>query len=891
MALACGGEAAPEPSAETTAPPIATPLVQVAGCSEVDPDGTCRLASKPATLRLWVDVHGGSALEVSAGDTVLEAKTRIVDGGLALEVEVPAEAERVRLRGVDPPWVQAYELGIRRWDPPAALAGVDVADPPAAIEALRAELPKLRGEARVWAMDALRMALYRAGDPGASVRVIQEMLDLPDAFVARVSRARAAAAAIHVVAYVREDAAAAQPFMERLDAFAGDLPEPRMWAAFSQALIAKRLGDMSLARDAFAQAERAADRLGSTHWQLRAMEGLAVTLGELADEEAALSCLDRMLELLSTRELECPIRAEALNNVGWVQLLLSQAGMRQRDPSETFEAALESVGEGGECPEPISAGHLLVNLALTELTQGEPGMALAYVDALNDVEPRLAPWVAEVRALAGLRLERWELVPDPSLVPTPEGSLGLRWTALMRRGATWERMGSLEGAIAAYADAEALVDEAVDAIGVDVGRELFIAGKQASARALVETLLRAGRPDEALCRFRLARGRALRRLDRAARLSAASADARARWTAEMLEVARMRSDLERERARDLEFSAVVQQHRRAHRAALEQQARDALDASYAALGSVASATDCTKIPPPTPGEVLIAAFPREETWSMFISDTSGTRARDVLDPGPEPSPSWVTTALVPDAKRIESATRIRILATGESGEVRWHALPWNDGALIDVAPVVYGLDLASRDTPVTDAQTALVVADASEDLPMAREESTAVARALTTAGWSVEVLHGPAARRSELTQALGRTSLFHYAGHGEHAGTAGWDAAVLLSGGESFGAADVLTLPRGPRSVVLSGCETGRVSDGTLEGGMNLGHAFVLAGAKWVIVTDARVSDELSRAVGEALYDGAADPGWDGPRALRTIQRSLRARGAGDWASFRVLVP
>jgi CHAT domain-containing protein len=101
----------------------------------------------------------------------------------------------------------------------------------------------------------------------------------------------------------------------------------------------------------------------------------------------------------------------------------------------------------------------------------------------------------------------------------------------------------------------------------------------------------------------------------------------------------------------------------------------------------------------------------------------------------------------------------------------------------------------------------------------------------------------------------------------------------------------VVTLPRGPRSVVLSGCETGRVSDGTLEGGMNLGHAFVLAGAKWVIVTDARVSDELSRAVGEALYDGAADPGWDGPRALRTIQRSLRARGAGDWASFRVLVP
>jgi CHAT domain-containing protein len=183
------------------------------------------------------------------------------------------------------------------------------------------------------------------------------------------------------------------------------------------------------------------------------------------------------------------------------------------------------------------------------------------------------------------------------------------------------------------------------------------------------------------------------------------------------------------------------------------------------------------------------------------------------------------------------------------------------------------------------------VADPTLDLPQARHEAEAVAAALAEGAWTVERLEGRAVTRASIEAALARAHLLHYAGHGEHGGETGWGARLQMGEGEGLGVTDVLALPRVPAAVVLSGCETGRTTRDTLEGGMNVGRAFVLAGSEWVVAVDRRVSDELSSAVGRALYDALPEVGWDGPAALRRVQAQLRAAHPDwDWAAFRAVV-
>ena len=105
--------------------------------------------------------------------------------------------------------------------------------------------------------------------------------------------------------------------------------------------------------------------------------------------------------------------------------------------------------------------------------------------------------------------------------------------------------------------------------------------------------------------------------------------------------------------------------------------------------------------------------------------------------------------------------------------------------------------------------------------------------------------------------------------------------------------ADILALPDVPAAVLLTGCDTATVRRDTLEGGMNLGRAFVLAGSDWVLAAEGKVDDALALEVGETLAQVEG-----GSRAaaasLRTLQLRLRASDSVDsraWPAFRVIVP
>ena len=135
--------------------------------------------------------------------------------------------------------------------------------------------------------------------------------------------------------------------------------------------------------------------------------------------------------------------------------------------------------------------------------------------------------------------------------------------------------------------------------------------------------------------------------------------------------------------------------------------------------------------------------------------------------------------------------------------------------------------------------------------------------------------------------------LFHYAGHGEHRGSDGWDDALLLHDHASIESADVLALSHAPRTVVLAGCDTGAVDAGLFDGGMSLGRAFLLAGSDAVVVGDREVDDAVTEAFAVALYEDSAARMLDAPEiAVRDALRKTAASGLpiDAWSGFRLLV-
>jgi hypothetical protein len=453
--------------------------------------------------------------------------------------------------------------------------------------------------------------------------------------------------------------------------------------------------------------------------------------------------------------------------------------------------------------------------------------------------------------------------------------------AIVRHARTLDARGLDDAAIDGYLEAEAVLEQTFASVGVDVGRELFLAGRRASAEGLVELLLRQGETEAGFCRARLARGRALRTIDRTARIAGLSLEQRARRDELLFGFLALQDTLAAERREDWRFSAPQRENRERRRAERAAEGKQMLDEALRLIGGEGAST-CEQLPELPDGEVMLLQFPRPDGgWWLFVADARGVDAS-----------AWAEGEALPFAERIAAARRIRVLPTGAGWALPFHALPFRSGVLLDVAPVVYSLDLPAREPRSHAVGKAVVVANPSEDLPEAEREAAEVVRRLRAADWTVDDHAQTEANRAQLLDALADATLLHYAGHGTHAGVDGWDAALLLHDGDRLAVSDILALPRVPDAVVLSGCDTATVDLGTVAGGMNLGHAFVLAGANWVVAADAEVEDKLARAIGEALYaDGVPKDGFDGPEALRRAQLSARSEHPGRWQAFRVVVP
>lgn len=884
-AVACEGEPKPPPrSVAAEQPAVEAPEIMVAGCRERR-DGGCRLPREEAALRVWVDATPEAQLLVTADGAPIDVDPEPVDGGVRLTLRVPAGATRLEVAGQDPPWRAAWSLGLDRHgastELAAARARVGKGEVEAAAADLEAALPRLSGVDRLEATEFLAQAHYHLTQE-PSRELLRSVVGQAETLGCPRSMARATSALVfsHVTA---GELAAVEPLLDRLEAAVDRVPEASVWASRDRGWWAYALGDLAGASHSLRRSVKLAERLG--------MQGeLVVALNDLVRVHAALSdwsALAPLLERLASvadEGLDCRNRLAVLNTVGWAMVVAARDGQAIGWAEEPLEAALALADEGGECPSADEAVNVRINLALAALNDADPAGALLFLEPVHDVPPALAPWVREVRARAGLRLDRTELSSSP-LLRVEEERADDRWNAWVRQAELLESMGAESAAVDAWLRAEDAVEELVTGVALGAGGDRLVTGRRASAEGAVRTLVAEGRVREAWCRARLARTRSLRRLDHAAALRRSSAEARAAWVTAQAEYTKAREKASREAAEDWRYSADERLRRSTRRAERVAEPAAQLERASRALGRRRSAAACGALPRLAEGEAQLLYFPDGEDWWLFASTLSETRVARL---GTSPA----ALRGVPEVLRplLREATQIRVAPTARMWSMRASTVRVGEASLLDLAPLVYSLDLDASPMPDGD-RSALVIADPSRDLADARAEADAVERRLRDGAWPVERLVGEDAARESVLPRIGGAQLLHYAGHGRLDGDAGWDSALVLAGADRLTVADVLALPAAPHQVVLGGCETGGRDASTLAGGMNLGRAFLLAGAQAALVADVVVDDALARRVAELVYEDVAEPRWALAASLRQAQLQLRDEDpSAEWSGFRVIV-
>lgn len=858
------------PAALACAPTTPTPPVQWHGCGEFMA-GHCILGPEPTVLQLGVDIDPASTLRVFLDAVEIDAVVHAERGGLRVTIDVPRSARRIELDGVEPRWR-------RRWVMPLDQRGP--AETGAASERrteLEAPLPDSPGPQRLDALERLRRVHHRRGNPDAALEMSVRAADLAASLGHPLAETRARAAAVYYYLQ-RGEVSSAWSQSTRMATVPGSA-ETALLEAYSRGLVQWRTGDISAASRSMQRALDHATRIDDVQHEVAAASNLAAIWAESGRTRRATQQIDEARAAISDPRVSCLQRAQLSNTMGWIALLAGDVD-RAHDLLEESWSAVETKGR---CPNSAEAVNVAINWALTALVDEEPDIAAEWLSTIEDAPRDLQPWIDE--AWTRIRLANGDDRGLPSLMKVPAGdiTLDLQWNAWEHQAMLLERWGWIEGAIGAHREAEARLELALAALGSAAGAELFLAGRQASAQRLVRLLLTQGRHDEALCVARIARGRSLRRFDRVARLERASPDARAQWGQAVARVLESRATTIRRPDEAWGLSAVQRERHDAKRELERQEALAALEILVAAEGDLEHPLTCDALPPWPANAWVLLPFPLDDGWAVFRSVGDSLLARWIPTPNLDDLPSLADTLL--GAEPPAPIDQVRVFPTGAAWDIPYADLRVGGRRLLELAPVVYGLDLG----PINDARqaSALVVADPTDDLPHARHEAHAVMEALRARRMNVRDYRGRASTRDALTSALSTATYLHYAGHGRYGGEDGWDSALLLPGDETLNVVDILAAPRVPSTAVLIGCQTGHVTLDALDGGMNLGIALLLAGAQNVLVAAGPIDDAYAARVGaELVMHGAPD---DLAAALQKVELRTTARPFHDGV-LRVLV-
>lgn len=873
----------------------------VGGCDEVLSDATCTVTAT-ATLTLFVPT--AAVARVHAGGTLLTPKERVVlDGGqritvalptrsataLDVEVDSPPRRASVRLAPAPPPpaWLVSARAAKARGDLEAARAALASRDAKpgagerddADAEAFRARLTLMAGDSEGGAKELARSA-ERQRRLGRSSRAVDD--ETARAFA--LTEMRALTAADEALSLAEREAT--------------HYPEGRANAAYHRGDLARVRGELRRAIELLAGASEVADRIGYARLlglavQLRAL--VLVDTGRAAD---ALVLLDPRRDL--ARRLEASLagcdRADLANNRGWAALVL--AANTSSDAGASFGPLREAESGYAACTNPRRLANARVNLAWAHLLAGDPERAKESLHGARVAQPRLDTLVALFADDLDARIALAEGRAEVAEVRFREVAERARALALPldearaeegRARALFARK-KLRAADEAAIHAQMLVEALAARIALGEGRGTFRTTRDAAARLRMEIALVEKDDDRAIAIARATRARAAADLTRLTSNSSEPAAAREARAQALATLTKAREALLAEAEHDWELPADAAARAREARREKALRVTSLYEESMRTIDRAAPPAEVRRSRPLQPGELDLVLHPVLDGWVALAVSTRAVRVARLDRLRADASGAELARGLVePFDAELASATRVRVLASGAMRAADVHALPWRGRPLGEAVTVVYAADVA-RGALDDRGGEALVVVDPRVDLRAAEHEGELARAALARSGREVRLLAGPEATRAEVLAWLGRATFFHYAGHATHAGPDGWESALLLSRGTVLGVADLVTLERAPRVVVLSACDAAREVGAAGEEQVGIAQALLAAHASVVVAASRPVDDDATATLMNAFYIEIA-AGRSPEDALARAQAALRdASPTADWASFRALV-
>ena len=904
LALAAGCRADGK-AAATPAPGLE---VELSGCSALAPGPRCVPPLQPEPIRIVARAPPGARISVSDdGGGAVPFQTTAVEGAVRLALTIPAAARALVVVAAGATERRAATVAIER--PPRdpridrAMALRLKGESEAARTILRQALPTLHGALKTEARSRLARTEMSLNNLPEALKLLGEAAEEHRA----AGRLTAAADDATITAFIHIDRTAnyreARAALDRAAGWAGGYPDGRVRIAYYRSHLASRTGDV---RGALAEAERAVEesaRAGSTALGGLIPQRAAVVLQQLGRWEDARKHRAAARAMANDPTSPCAL-ADALAAEAWVLLLAREAGVAPGagdDPTPLLRQAEAELDR--RCPQPHKRADVKVNLALAAVHDGRLGEAEQALEEARALAPDPAPlltfWSLEVAArvararhrprVALEAYDRMERLADAAAVDDA------RWRARLGRARALVALGRRDQAAADYGRAEAVLDGEAMSVPLTDGLEGFLAERETASGEHVALLVDLKRSGEALEVARRARARFFTAVARRDEMTRLDGEARDRWETAVAGYKQERAALEKEAARDWTLSRQALDEVKLGRRRRFERLQGLLDQALAVLPPRARA-----LPGPAPGEGILAYFQDGAGgWLGFWAsgDEVVGRRLGAVDASRATADDLAQALLLPFRRELLAARAVRILPAGSLRAVDFHALPFEGAPLVVHAPVVYGLDVARGGIPAASSSpaSALVVANPRGHLPGARDEGRLARDQLTARGSAATLIEGQAATRARVLAALPGIELFHYAGHGVFGGEDledgrkgdGWSSVLLLSGRDTLGVGDVLTLRAPPRHVLLSACEAARQKVSLAAEGISLAHAFVLAGSEVVVAATRPVPDEVSLALMRTFY--AALRLSPPAEALRQAQRALNATaGTKDWPSFRV---
>lgn len=654
----------------------------------------------------------------------------------------------------------------------------------------------------------------------------------------------------------------------------------RITAEFVEGALLARLGLLGDALEAHARVIRWAAHAGLTRLHASALVESAVILARLGRFTEA-----EQLARAAEQELrDDPFVREIQFERAWIDILRRRHDPAVADPSALLRELIEFHGQRGELEvEAETRLNLVVAMEQTgEVEQANRELAQIDRKLLDDRQQLYYELmrfrIAFARGQLGLAREHLE---HAKLLAEVSQDSEFVLELLDARADLELRAGRPEQARAAYEEAELQADKLARRIPANVGRSSFATTLTPSRARYIELLLATLDVEAALCTILGARARSSRAL--AAGLDRLSSDPeRRREYIERLDsYNRGRQALEERHAlewtlstQELEQLAIAEQ--RDHRMLDEQLAQ-----ALALLEHDPPEWQCSVPRSDDPTQALLTTYPTADGqgWWFLLDRAGEVRHHRVLGSG--------TVAAAEALERLsadgglDEVEQLTIVALGEQLVVDFHAL---DSLRRPGAPQVrYGLGLGrSLGGASIRAGAAVVVASGGEGLSHVDAEAEHVAARLLAAGWQLDRRWDPSARA--------QPQLLHYAGHAIYEGPAGWSSYLSLPDGRRLTSPELLVGKRAPSLVVLGACRAGTSDAATIDGGMNIAFAFLLAGAQAVLAADEGVDDRVARELAEALHAALPNRAAVDERSLGEVLARIQ-RDDPRFDAWRLWVP